>query len=183
MKREDLAKLGIEDEAIDSIMALNGADIEKAKASSKQTQSELEAAKAQLQEATKTIEGFKAMDIDGIKKAAEEWKSKAEQATKEAEARIASMRFESSLNEALASARARNPKAVRALLSEADLKQTESGEIVGLKEQLEQIKSENEYLFESETPAPKIVSGGGEKQAINDTVILAARKAAGLTTD
>lgn len=183
MKREDLTKLGIEEEAIDSIMALNGADIEKTKAASKQSQDELDAIKLQLQEATKTIEGFKAMDIDGIKKAADDWKGKAEQATKDAEARIANMRFNSTLGEALASAKAKNPKAVRALLSENDLKQTESGEIVGLKEQLEKIKSENDFLFESDTPAPKIITGGGEKQAITDTVILAARKAAGLTTN
>jgi len=73
-------------------------------------------------------------------------------------------------------------KAVRALLIEADLKLTDDG-LVGLKEQLEKIKPENDYLFESDTPTPKIVSGGGNKPIENqDAVIVAARKAAGLPT-
>ena len=65
-------------------------------------------------------------------------------------------------------------------MNEADLKLTEDG-LVGLKEQLEKVKPENDYLFESDVPTPKIVSGGGNKPLENqDAVVIAMRKAAGL---
>jgi len=53
--------------------------------------------------------------------------------------------------------------------------------LLGLKEQLEKVKAESDYLFEDATPAPKIVTGGTNKSIINDPVVDAARKAAGLT--
>ena len=43
---------------------------------------EAKSLKNQLTEANKTIEGFKAMDMDGVRREAQEWKAKAEQAEK-----------------------------------------------------------------------------------------------------
>lgn len=182
MKREDLKALEIGDEAIDKIMAIHGSDIEKHKASLTQRDQEVDLLKGQLAKANETIEGFKKLDVEGIKAAADEWKAKAEQATQEAEAKISQMKFETRLSDELTKAKGKNTKAIRALLNETDLKLTETGDILGLKEQLEAIKSENDFLFESDTPTPKVITGGADKQPISDTVILAARKAAGLNT-
>ena len=180
MKREELEKLGLEKEAIDSIMALNGKDIEAHKAKISAIEAERDGLKSQLDEAAKAIDGFKALDIEGVKKSADEWKAKAEQAQKDAEAQVYKVRYESALGDALKEAKAKNVKAVRALLNEADLKLTDEG-LIGLKEQLEKVKPENDYLFESDVPTPKIVSGGGNKPIENqDAVVIAARKAAGL---
>jgi hypothetical protein len=180
MKREELEKLGLEKEAIDSIMALHGKDIEANKAKAAAIEAERDGLKSQLDEAAKAIEGFKALDIEGVKKSADEWKAKAEQAQKDAEKQVYQVRYESALSDALKASKAKNVKAVRALLNEADLKLTDDG-LVGLKEQLEKVKPENDYLFESDAPTPKIVSGGGNKPIENqDAVVIAARKAAGL---
>lgn len=180
MKREELEKLGLEKEAIDSIMALHGKDIEANKAKAAAIEAERDGLKSQLDEAAKAIEGFKALDIEGVKKSADEWKAKAEQAQKDAEKQVYQVRYESALSDALKASKAKNVKAVRALLNEADLKLTDDG-LVGLKEQLEKVKPENDYLFESDVPTPKIVSGGGNKPIENqDAVVIAARKAAGL---
>ena len=180
MKREELEKLGLEKEAIDQIMALHGRDIEANKAKAAAIESERDGLKSQLDEAAKAIEGFKALDIEGVKKSADEWKAKAEQAQKDAEKQVYQVRYESALSDALKASKAKNVKAVRALLNEADLKLTDDG-LVGLKEQLEKVKPENDYLFESDVPTPKIVSGGGNKPIENqDAVVIAARKAAGL---
>lgn len=182
MKREELEKLGLEKDAVDQIMALYGRDIEAHKTKISAAESERDGLKTQLEEASKAIEGFKGMDIEGIKKSADEWKAKAEQAQKDAEAQVYKVRYEAALSDALKDAKAKNVKAVRALLNEADLKLTDEG-LVGLKEQLEKIKPENDYLFESDIPTPKIVAGGGNKPIENqDAVIVAARKAAGLPT-
>jgi len=72
--------------------------------------------------------------------------------------------------------------AVRALLKETDLKLAEDGSIVGLTEQLEKVKTENDYLFESEDANPKIVTGGNKTTTNTDPIVFAARKAAGLET-
>lgn len=184
MKRDDLIKLGIAEDVVDKIMALHGADIEGHKAKLTATQTEADVLKKQIEEANKTIEGFRGMDIDGIKRAADEWKAQAEQAQKDAEAQVASLRFEHALDGALSGAKAKNAKAVRALLDMSGLKLNEAdGTIIGLNDQLEKIKSESDYLFQDDTPTPKIVTGGSPKTVIGDSVISAARKAAGLPTE
>lgn len=181
MKREELEKLGLEKEAIDQIMALYGRDIEAHKTKISAAESERDGLKTQLEEALKAIEGFKGMDIEGIKKSADEWKAKAEQAQKDAEAQVYKVRYEAALSDALKDAKAKNVKAVRALLNEADLKLTDDG-LIGLKEQLEKVKPENDYLFESDTPTPKVVAGANNKPTIADDAILAAvRRGAGLS--
>jgi len=180
MNAKDLIKLGLTEELADQIVVLHGKDIEAHKSKLATTQAELDGVKAQLTEAGVTIEGFKKLDIEGVKKSADEWKTKAEQVQAEAAKQIASLRFDHALDGALTGAKAKNAKAVKALLKADDLKLGEDGSIVGLKDQLEKIKSENDYLFENETPQPKIVMGGQSKSVLSDGLVDAARKAAGL---
>jgi len=182
MKREDLIKLGVAEDVVDKIMAAHGKDIEDHKSKLATAQTELDNLKSQLKDAGEAIEGFKKLDIDGVKKSADEWKAKAEQAEKDAQAQVAQLKFEHALDGALTGAKAKNAKAVKALLQADALKLNEDGSILGLKEQLEKIKSEADYLFESDAPTPKVVAGGNNKSVITDPMILAARKAAGLPT-
>ena len=137
----------------------------------------------QLENANKQIEEFKGMDIDGIKKAADDWKLKAEQAQKDAEAKITAMQFDHALDGALSGAKAKNTKAVKALLDMEGLK-LNNGEIVGLNEQLEKVKEENGYLFEDDAAEqkPKFAGAtpGASTPALADGFIASARKAAGL---
>jgi predicted nucleic acid-binding Zn-ribbon protein len=180
MKREDLKKLGIEDEVIDKIMAMNGQDIESHKTKLTTAQTELKASQDQLKEANQQIEKFKGMDVESIQKAADEWKTKAEKAEQAASEQITKLKFDHALESALSDAKAKNPKAVKALLNTEGLKLNEDGSILGLKEQLETITKENDYLFESENPTPKIVTVGNNKTVVGDAVVNAAREAAGL---
>lgn len=184
MKREDLKALELTDDLIDKIMALHGKDIEKAKADLSTAQTEAASLKKQLEDAGKQIEDFKKQpDVAGVQKAADEWKAKAEQAEKDAAAQIAQLRFDHALDGALSGAKVKNTKTVRALLDLTDLKLEEDGTIRHLDTQLEQIKKDNDFLFESDTPQPKLVAGGHNTSVITDPVILAARKAAGLPTN
>ena len=94
MKREFLQNFKVGDqplpkEAIDEIMRENGADIEAVK----EKFSDYDAVKQQLEEANRTIGEFREMDIDGVRRAAEEWKQKAEEARRDAEEKIARMQF------------------------------------------------------------------------------------------
>ena len=181
MKREELKKLGIEDdEVLDNIMALHGKDIEKHKSELESTREELESLRSQLAEASKTIDSFKAMKPDELQKAAEEWRSKYEAAQAEAQAKLDELKYEHALERSLLAAKAKNVKAVKALLDTSGLKVRDDGTIEGLAEQLEKVKAENEFLLESEEPEPKIVLGGKGKSVIGDASVIAARRAAGL---
>lgn len=138
MKTEFLKGLGLSQEVIDKIMAENGKDIE---AEQKKT------SKAE-------------QERDGYRESADDWKQKAEDAKAEADQKIQSMQFDYAISDAITGAKAKNAKAVKALLNMDSLKFND-GEIIGLDKQIETLKSENDYLFESDKPAPKIVKGTG----------------------
>lgn len=86
-------------------------------------------------------EEYKAQ-IDALKAEAK----KAEEAHK---ATVAQMKRDNAIESALASAKARNSKAVRALLDEGKLVLNDDGSISGLKEQIEAVKKDNAFLFDS----------------------------------
>ena len=165
MKTEFLKSLNLSQEVIDKIMAENGKDIaaeqkkaEKAIQERDSYKLKAESLETQVNDANTEIQKFKDMDIDGIKKAADDWKETAEKAKADADKQISQMKFDYALSAALTGAKAKNAKAVKALLDMDGLKFND-GKIVGLDEQLAQIKADNDYLFESDEPAPEFVKG------------------------
>ena len=56
-----------------------------------------------LADANKALAEYKDTDIDGLRKSAEEWQAKAEQAEKDADARVAAVQFDAKLDSAIAS--------------------------------------------------------------------------------
>ena len=158
MKRETLKALGLEDAVIDQIMAENGKDIEKHKGEATTALATATQLTTQLTDANKAIEGFKAMDVEGIKKAADDWKAKAEKADADRAAEIATLQFNHALDGALSGAKAKNVKAVKALLNMEGLK-LNGEEIVGLNDQLAKLKTDNDYLFEGAKQPPAVFAG------------------------
>ena len=165
MKTEFLKSLNLSQEVIDKIMAENGKDIaveqKKAEKVIQERDSyklKAESLETQVNDANTEIQKFKDMDIDGIKKAADDWKETAEKAKADADKQISQMKFDYALSAALTGAKAKNAKAVKALLDMDGLKFND-GKIVGLDEQLAQITADNDYLFESDEPAPEFVKG------------------------
>ena len=167
MKREFLQNIKIGDqvltkEIIDAIMDENGKDIEAAK----KPFADYDDIKGQLTEANKTIEGFKAMDIDGIKKAADEWKAKAEKAEQDAAAKIADMEFNGLLDTAITTAKGKNAKAIRALL-DVDVLKASKNQSDDIKAALEALKKDSGYLFEDDKTPPPYAQGTGKNQVVN----------------
>lgn len=150
MNREFLKSLGLEDEAIDKIMAENGKDIEKFKSEAQTTATELASTKKQLQDANKEIESFRVMDIEAVKKAADEYKNKYEQAEKDAQAQIEALKLEHSIESALRGAK--NIKAAKALLDMESLKGSKNFD-KDMDAAITALKESDPYLFE-ETPPP-----------------------------
>lgn len=144
MTREFLKNLGIEDkDIVDKIMSENGSDIENVKKN-------FSGIKEQLDAANKKIEELGKLDYEGAKKLADDYKAKYEESVKANE----KIQFDHALDTALAAAKPRNAKAVKALINSDQLKYSE-GKLIGLDEQIKAIKKDNGFLFETDEPAPE----------------------------
>lgn len=173
MKTDFLKELGLEKDVIDKIMAENGKDIESYKNQVSTLTTEKSTLATQLSDANKQIEAFKDLDVDSIKATADDYKAKFEAAEAKAKADMEKLQFDYALTAALSGAKAREPKAVAALLDMEGLK-LNNGEIVGLKDQLEKLKTEKDFLFESDDPAPSLVRGTGGTPPVNDDAAIRA---------
>ena len=180
MKKQELIDLGIADDVADKIFALHGQSIEKHKTAAETATKELETIKTQLTEANTQIEGFKGMKVEEIQKAADEYKTKFEQAQTDHAKELSDIKFNHALETSLTGAKAKNLKAVQALINREALALKDDGTLEGLDEQITKIKSENDYLFTDTNPPPKIVTGGNNQPVLGDAITNAARKAAGL---
>lgn len=146
MKLDFLVGLGMDNDKAETILSEHEKTVLSFKNEAESYKAQLDTNKKTLKEANAEIERYKSMDIESIKASAEEWKSKAERADSEAKAQIDAFRFDAAVNSALQGAKARNVKAVKALLDMDGIKLNDNG-IVGLNEQLENIKKENSFLF------------------------------------
>ena len=182
MKREQLKELGLEDAAIDKIMSIHGADIEKQKTALDTAKTEADGYKSQLDEANKQIDSFKGLDVDGIKKAADDWKAKAETATAEAAAQVLKIKQEHALERELRDTfKVADAVAVKAHLKSDGIKFNEADEtFIGLKEQIEPLKEKHGAYFLDQKPTPQITAGGNSQPIAGDAFDLAMRKGAGL---
>jgi hypothetical protein len=197
MNKKDLEKLGLTAEAlekagltadvVESIIVLHGKDIEKHKGLIETAGTEATALKTQLIEANKTIDGFKAMKVEDIQKAADDWKIKAETAEADAkkikednDAAMVKMKFDQVLGDALKAEKVQDPADVIPHLKMDMLKLGEDGKFVGLTEQLTPLKEHKSYLFKDDDDTPEIITGGNNKSVIGDAIVDVARKAAGL---
>lgn len=89
MKREELKEIGLDDDAINKVMALHGKDITAAKDEAAKTTSELEQARAELQKANETLEKVK--DYDQVKNEVEKYKTELETSRKEHADKLAAL--------------------------------------------------------------------------------------------
>lgn len=83
MKTEDLKAQGLTDEQIQFVFAENSKDIKKYQDDNKTLETDIANTKQLLADANKEIEGYKNMDIESIKKSADDWKQKYEDLEKQ----------------------------------------------------------------------------------------------------
>ena len=154
MKREYLKELGIEEEVINNIMAENGKDVEKAKTELITKETELKTLQGQLEQANTQIESFKGLDIEGIKKASDDYKKQYEDTKTKAEKDIADIKFNHDLESMARDYKAKNVKTVLALLDREALKGSNNRDSE-LKAAFDGIKTSDGYLFEDGKPDVK----------------------------
>lgn len=181
MKREFLKNFKVGEselpkEVIDAILDENSRDIEATKTKF----ADYDEIKTQLEEANKSIESFKGMDIDGVKAAADEWKTKFEEAERTHAEKLAEMTFNGVLDTAISGAKGKNAKALRGLLDIEALKAS-SNQSDDIKAALDALKESDGYLFDTDTPPVYAGGTGGTPIGGGDPGINAIRAAAGLT--
>lgn len=155
MKREFLEGLELDKETIDTIMAEYGK-------STQGLREERDNLKTQIEDVNKEIQSYKDMDIDSIKKSAEDWKTKYEEMEAnqkaEKEKSIRNERTNAFFNDikfASESAKA----GVIAQFNAKDFKYDEdSNKFLGAKEWLDELKEKDSGAFLSEVANPKFTT-------------------------
>lgn len=142
MKRDFLKDLGLADEAIDKIMAENGKDIEAVKTSLSAKEAELKTAQKTISDLQETVKKFDGVDVEKLK-------ADLAAAQEKYNNDLSQIKLDNALELALRDAKARNPKAVKALLNADEIK-LDGDKLLGLDAQLEAIKKDNDFLFEAE---------------------------------
>ena len=142
MKTEELTTLGLTEDQVKGVFALNGTDIEKHKQDNVTLQGELTGLKGQLQTANTKLEGYDP-----------EWKNTLTLAQQEASKEVAKLKLDYSITNALKESKAKDPDIIKALINIEAVKQV-GDKVIGLKEQLEKLKTDKDYLFETEEKPP-----------------------------
>lgn len=179
MKRMFLEELGLEKDAIDKIMAQNGADIEKYKSLSIEQGEELARLREDLKARDEQLETLKngAADVETLKQQIEALQAENKTAAEKYQGEIKQMKINNAVEKALTDARAKNNKVVLPLLSEF-LSKAEFDEQGNIKDLDSQIKSlaeseETKFLFnigEIEKPTLKGIVPGSKAEPTGGSI-------------
>lgn len=158
MTRKQLEDLGLTKEQADSIMKINGDDIENANGTAateiKNLQTEVEGLKTQVGDRDKQLETLKASAGDNadLKKQIEDLQTENATAKANHESELNQLKIDFAVEKALTGAKAKNIKAVKALLELNDAKLDKDGNVKGLAEQIEKLTSgdDTKFLFEAQ---------------------------------
>ena len=160
MKRDFLQNLKVGEEplpkeVIDAIMDENGRDITKAKADAVKPYADYQTIKDEYQ---RLKDQQSDNMIDG--KTAQQWKEAHDQAVEAHKKELEGVTFQHTLDAAITGAKGRNTKAITAMLDLDALRGSED-QPKAIKEALEKLKKESDYLFETEGTPPPYARGTG----------------------
>lgn len=169
MTKEELKALGLSDEQVGKITEDYGKNyVSKAQFNAKNE--ELKTAKSEVATQAKELDKLKKdnKDNESLVKQIDELKKAQSERQKEYDASIKQMQIDGIVDRAVLGAKAKNAKAVKALLDLKDA-QVDGDSILGLNAQLKKLKESDAYLFEDEQkPALaglKPSDGAGEPNA------------------
>lgn len=160
MKREFLEGLKLDKDAIDQIMAEHGRDITG-------LTKERDQYKEQLSNAQATLKGFEGVDVAELKGQITKLTNDLTAKDTEFQGKLADMQFASSLEKAVAGSKAKNVKAVMALLDTEALKASKNQE-TDIAAALAAAKKEAGYLFEAPAATRVVGPTSGPTQDSSD---------------
>lgn len=158
MKRDELIKLGLTEDQATAVLNAYADELKGYVPQSRLSEviEERNGLKDQIKERDKQIETLKASagDNQALKDQIAELQKQNSDATKEYEGKITQLRLDNAVDVALSGAKAKNTKAVRALLDLTKAKVGEDGKVEGLDAQIKAIQKSDAYLFESTEATP-----------------------------
>jgi DNA repair exonuclease SbcCD ATPase subunit len=157
LKRDFLTNLGLDDEQVNKIMAEHGKTVNSMKDELDKVEDYKQEAtnlKTQLKDRDSQLKDLekKAKDNEELLQTIKDLQKENDDATKKYEDELQKTRTEAKLELALKDAKAKNPKAVKALLNTEAIK-LDGDKLLGLEEQLKSLQESDSYLFGGDEPA------------------------------
>jgi len=157
MTKKQLEDLGLSKEQIDSVIKINEDDIKNEKSVSstqiQNLQAENDGLKNQVSDRDKQLETLKtsAGDNEALTKQIADLQAENTKAKESYEAEMNQLKVDFAVEKALSGAKAKNIKAVKALLDLSDAKFDKEGNVKGLQEQIDKLVTANDtkFLFEA----------------------------------
>ena len=149
MKTEELKAQGLTEEQISFVMAENGKDLKKLQKENANLTSDRDTWKEKAEAAEATLKGFEGVDLETMQKELSDWKQKATEAEKNAQAQLYERDFADALKTEFEGIKFSSEAAKRAIMAEvkeADLK-LKDGKILGLNDLLSQMKEKDASAF------------------------------------
>lgn len=181
MKKEDLIKMGISAEIAEKIAAEHESELSKMKDAAEKSGLEIDGLKAQLADANAKIKEFDGLDIDAVKKSAQEWEEKYKTETAALQKQLSDKDYEFATREFLAGQKFSSELAKSAVMAQMKEKafKLEDGKLIGADEFIKEIQEKNPKAFESDEKVPNIVTKSGGETA-ETAGVNAARAVMGL---
>ncbi|WP_066454566.1 phage scaffolding protein [Anaerotruncus rubiinfantis] len=161
MKTEELLALGLTEEQVTKVLTINSKDIEKFKNTNDSMKTELAGLHDQLKTANETIEGFKKLDVDGIKKAAQEWKDKHAADTAALTEKLKQQSRDAAIRLAVAHENVHDDALTVAALDLNKITVADDGTITGLSDQLTALRESKPFLFKTGEMKHEYTPNGG----------------------
>lgn len=153
MKTEKLKAQGLTEEQISFVMAENGKDLKKLQKENDNLSADRDTWKEKAEAAETTLKGFEGVDLETMQKELSDWKQKATEAEKSAQAQLYERDFADALKtefEGIKFSSEAAKKSVMADIKEAGLK-LKNGKILGLNDLIEQMKQSDASAFVDES--------------------------------
>lgn len=150
MKTEDLKALGLNDDQVQKVFDMNGTDMNDLKQQVTTLTTERDAARSQLGEANKKLEGYDP-----------EWRAKAEKAENDAKEQVAALQNDFAAQTAISAVKFSSESAKKAFLSDLKAKNLplQEGKLLGFDDYLANYKKNDPGAFAPEGGLPRMAAG------------------------
>lgn len=150
MKTEDLKALGLNDDQVQKVFAMNGTEMNDLKQQVATLTTERDTARTNLGEANKKLEGYDP-----------EWRSKAEKAENDAKAQVAELQHDFAAQNAVSGVKFSSESAKKAFLSDLKAKNlpVQEGKLLGFDDYLANYKKTDPGAFAPDGGLPRMAAG------------------------
>lgn len=162
MKTEELKDLGLNEEQIKGVMALKGKAFQAETDKVAEITAERDSLNEQIAQRDKDIKALKksAGDNEELSTKLSDLQAKYDSDTQALNEKLATTKLNSEITQALAQTTARDPQDLKAFLNIDEIKLNDTGELIGLNEQITNLQQNKAYLFDGGTKQNYSPAGG-----------------------